>query len=265
MGVALIALSSLTTIWVACAGSKPLQTPLPPHVDIDAATLAALRIYHAPIGQQAGTDMVFKVCLTAEGTIERVESLATVQREPARHIAEEIARAWSYQAYVPPGQSKSVAVCGLVASEQCAALDASTRPAGQVEPATDASDMTTTMAPHPAAPNLAAPNLATPAPSFIAPTVAEQLRVAGIKHIAPDNATANLMRRLKVSKVRVVVKMCLAADGTISSTEILSSSGFGNYDRNIFNTIRTTWKYRPLTRDGVGVPVCTTYNFSYAQ
>ncbi len=257
---AVIAVLSLSTTWVACAGVKTQHMPPPPQLNIDAATLNALRIYHAPVDLQGGKDLVFKVCLTADGAIERVEYSANLQQEAALHIAEKITQAWSYQAYVPSGAAKGVAVCGLIASEELAALDAPKPPTVQVPPPKeDTGDVAAVASPNPVTP------ATSDAPTFIAPTSIEQLRLAGVKAIIPDHATATHMQRMKVSTVRVGVKLCLAADGTIASTNMLTSSGFGDFDRKIFNTIRATWKYRPFTRNGVGMPVCTTVTFIYSQ
>lgn len=252
---------------VACVGIKPRNTP--PQTKIDAATLYGLRIYHGPLDLQGAVDLILNVCLTADGAIERVEYSANMQPEAALRIAEKITQAWSYQAYVPPGQTKGVAVCGLIAPEELAALDAPKPPAVHIQPPTDNSDVAAVVAANPITPNLVTPNLATPAtsdaPTFIAPTAIEQLRIAGIKHIMPDNATATRMYRLKVSTVRAGIKLCLAADGTNTSTTILTSSGFGDYDRKIITTIRDTWKYRPFTRNGIAMPVCTSITFIYSQ
>ena len=249
----------VATTSAACVGIKTQHMPPPPQVKIDAATLYALRIYHAPVDLQGGKDLLFKVCLTADGAIERVEYSANMQPEVALRIAEKITQGWSYQAYVPPGQTKAVAVCGLIAPEELAALDAPKPSAVPVPPPKDTGDVAAVASPNPVTP------ATSDAPTFIAPTSIEQLRLAGLLAIGPDDTTATQMQRLKVSTVRVGVKLCLAVDGTIASTNILTSSGFGNYDRRIFNTIRSTWKYRPFIRNGVGMPVCTTVTFNYSQ
>lgn len=257
--VAAIAVLALST--TACVGIKPLNGHPPPHLKIDAATLYGLRIYHGPLDLQGARDLILNVCLTADGAIERVEYSANMQPEAALRIAEKITQAWSYQAYVPPGQTGGIAVCGPIAPAELAALDAPKPPAVHIQSPTDTGEV---VAPNPVTP-IPTPPATNGAPTFIAPTVIEQLRLVGVIGIAPDNATATQMQRLKVSTVRVVVKLCLAADGTIASTNILTSSGFGNYDRRIFTTIRDTWKYRPFTRNGVGMPVCTTVTFIYSQ
>ena len=43
----------------------------------------------------------------------------------------------------------------------------------------------------------------------------------------------------------------------------LKSTGFAEYDRAIFDTIRATWSYRPYVRSGQPEAVCTAVTFIY--
>jgi protein TonB len=104
-----------------------------------------------------------------------------------------------------------------------------------------------------------------PAKPQIVPQVAvEQKRIAGEKQIEPDDGTKMQMQRDGQNQVVASVKMCLAANGNVSSLNMLKSSGYPAYDRKISGKMRQ-WRYQPFIVNGKAVPVCTSVTFIYRQ
>ncbi|WP_428267738.1 TonB family protein [Haliangium sp.] len=101
-------------------------------------------------------------------------------------------------------------------------------------------------------------------PRVVKPTVVEGQRVAGNARIAPDQEVKLQMARDGRERIQAVVKMCLDRSGEVSSTQIVRSSGFADYDAKLRREMRS-WVYRPYLAGGEPVPVCTTVTFIYAQ
>jgi len=96
----------------------------------------------------------------------------------------------------------------------------------------------------------------------VAPTMIENLRVAGNKQIFPDAPTRGTILQSGRTKVVATMKMCLDDKGSVSSVTQLKSSGFPAYDRKIISEMRQ-WLYRPYKHNGRAVPVCTAVTFIF--
>jgi TonB family protein len=101
-------------------------------------------------------------------------------------------------------------------------------------------------------------------PATAPPTVIEAQRIAGQKFIQPDEGTKLQMARDGRARVEAVVKMCLSAQGDVTSTRLGQSSGYAEYDALILGTMQA-WKYRPYLVDDQPAPVCTQVKFIYQQ
>ena len=101
-------------------------------------------------------------------------------------------------------------------------------------------------------------------PSNVPPTLLEGYRIAGTKLIPPDDATKTNITRSGVSKIVGSFKLCVDVTGTVSSVNLLKSTGFSDYDAKLQREMRT-WRYRPYEIDGKPVPVCTAVTFIYSQ
>jgi periplasmic protein TonB len=101
-------------------------------------------------------------------------------------------------------------------------------------------------------------------PQNVPPTILEGQRVAGNKHIVPSEVTKTAIQRSGKSKIVGSFKLCLTTSGTISSINMLKSTGFPDYDGKIQTEMRS-WRYRPYLVNGKAVPVCTAVTFIYSQ
>lgn len=108
-----------------------------------------------------------------------------------------------------------------------------------------------------------------PPPSKSAPQIVPQhaldaLRISGDARIVPDDGTKLAIERDGKSRVVASIKMCVDTTGTVSSTDVIKSSGYPAYDARLEVGMRT-WKYKPFTVNGNAVDVCTSVTFIYAQ
>lgn len=102
-------------------------------------------------------------------------------------------------------------------------------------------------------------------PQNVAPTALDANRIAGEKNIVPDDVTKTEISRSGKDKLIGSYKLCITADGNISSVVQLKSTGFPAYDSKITSTIRGEWRYRPFMVNGKPTPVCTAVTFIYSQ
>jgi eukaryotic-like serine/threonine-protein kinase len=137
---------------------------------------------------------------------------------------------------------------------------ASQGPAPALAVATPAAASPSVTLPLPAAP----PPLPMPVQT-VTPTALDANRIAGERDIVPDNLTQSEIGRAGVDKVVGAFKVCIAADGAITTVSQLKSTGFPGYDNKILNTIRGKWRYRPFIVNAKPVPVCTAVRFIYSQ
>ncbi len=103
------------------------------------------------------------------------------------------------------------------------------------------------------------------APQNVPPTLLEGSRVSGEKQIIPDDVTKTEIQRSGKDKLIGSFKLCINANGEVTSVNLLKSTGFAAYDSRITGKMRGEWKYRPYAVNGKAVPVCTAVTFIYSQ
>jgi protein TonB len=103
-----------------------------------------------------------------------------------------------------------------------------------------------------------------PKPQVVAPKAIDAQRVSGDKNILPDESTKMQLQRDGMSKISVVVKLCISAQGSVSSTNVVKSSGYPAYDRKITASMNQ-WRYAPFMINGKPSPVCSSVQFIYVQ
>ncbi|HEX3476851.1 MAG TPA: hypothetical protein VHT91_17620, partial [Kofleriaceae bacterium] len=104
-----------------------------------------------------------------------------------------------------------------------------------------------------------------PPPQNVAPATLDAQRIAGEKRIFPDDFTKIEIQRSGKDKLVGSYKLCITADGNISTVNQLKSTGFQSYDSKIISTIRGEWRYRPFSVNGKAVAVCSVVTFIYTQ
>jgi serine/threonine protein kinase len=123
----------------------------------------------------------------------------------------------------------------------------------------------------PAAPSSLPPPSPAPTPPApaatptVAPTVLDANRISGDKEIVPDETTQTEIARSGIDQIGGSFKICLTEDGAINAVTLLKSTGFPSYDVRIQNTIRKSWRYRPIMMNGKPTAVCTAVRFVYHQ
>jgi TonB family protein len=103
---------------------------------------------------------------------------------------------------------------------------------------------------------------APPVPTLPASVLAG-LRISGETQVHPDEITHNQMIRDGVGRVAGVVKLCIAADGSVGSTRILASTKYAAYDAALVAAV-AGWRYEPYRLNGTPVAACSTVRFVYA-
>jgi serine/threonine protein kinase len=103
------------------------------------------------------------------------------------------------------------------------------------------------------------------AAQIVPPNALDANRIAGEKTIAPDESTMDAIGRAGTEKLISSYKVCITAEGSISSVSQLRSTGFPAYDAKIQNTIRKDWRFKPFVMNGRPTPVCTALRFIYSQ
>ena len=101
-------------------------------------------------------------------------------------------------------------------------------------------------------------------PKIVSPQVLKGQRIAGEDRIEPDETTKMKLQRDGHSQIVTTVKICLAANGSVSKLSVLKSSGYPSYDRKIQAKMRQ-WRYKPYTVNGKPTPACSTVTFIYRQ
>jgi periplasmic protein TonB len=102
-----------------------------------------------------------------------------------------------------------------------------------------------------------------PVAQVVPPRALEPQRISGTLAIAPDDATRAAIARDGKTRVIAMVKLCLGADGTPSSTTPIKSSGYPAYDQRFQDAMRT-WRFRPFTVNGKPTAVCTVETIIYS-
>jgi TonB family protein len=101
-----------------------------------------------------------------------------------------------------------------------------------------------------------------PAIATVAPNVLQGLRVSGDTQVRPNDGTQQQMVHDGTSRVIGVVKLCLAADGGVSSANVLRSTKYPDYDQRLLAAVQG-WRYQPYSVGGVAIRACSTVTFIY--
>jgi cysteine-rich repeat protein len=101
------------------------------------------------------------------------------------------------------------------------------------------------------------PRLAT-----VAPSVLSALRISGETQIQPSSSTQSQMLRDGADRVRGSVKLCIGTDGAITSTALVASTKYADYDDHLLAAVRS-WRYQPYTVNGAAVPACSIVSFIF--
>ena len=80
--------------------------------------------------------------------------------------------------------------------------------------------------------------------------------------VHPSAATQNLMVRDGATRLRGVVRLCVATDGSVASAALTVSTKYDAYDATLLSAVRS-WRYRPYTLNGMPVPACSQVTFLY--
>ena len=98
--------------------------------------------------------------------------------------------------------------------------------------------------------------------AIVPPTVLQGLRISGDTQIqAPDVVKTEMLRDGKDRAIGTL-KLCIAADGGISSVSVMGSTKYPAYDARLVAGART-WRYNAYTVNGRPMPVCSTVTFVY--
>jgi cysteine-rich repeat protein len=98
--------------------------------------------------------------------------------------------------------------------------------------------------------------------TMVAPNVLQGLRVSGETQIRPSTVTQDQMIRAGATKVRGIVKVCIATDGSVASTTMKVSTSYSDYDATLLSAVHG-WRYQPYLLNGAPVPACSLVNFIY--
>jgi cysteine-rich repeat protein len=96
----------------------------------------------------------------------------------------------------------------------------------------------------------------------LAPSVMQGLRLSGETQVHPSSATQTMMVHDGASRVVGAVKLCISTDGGVTSTAMLVSTKYSDYDATLLSAVRG-WRYRPYTLNGAPVPACSSVTFIY--
>ena len=88
------------------------------------------------------------------------------------------------------------------------------------------------------------------------------LRISGETQVHPDDITHHQMIRDGVERVAGVVKLCIAADGSVGSARTLTSTKYAAYDATLVAAV-AGWRYEPYRLNGTPVAACSTVRFVY--
>lgn len=99
-------------------------------------------------------------------------------------------------------------------------------------------------------------------PALVPPQVLAALQLSGERNVVPIERVQRTMRRDGVDRLQAAVKLCVGADGAVSSIIPVLRTRYPDHDAAIDAAIRG-WQFRPYERDGIAVPVCSTVTFVY--
>ena len=103
--------------------------------------------------------------------------------------------------------------------------------------------------------------------ALLAPDDVAALRISGETQIEPSPERRMQLGKLNIktrfARLSGIIELCAAADGTVTSTEVLQSTGYSDYDRALEAAVQR-WRYRPYTVAGVARPFCGSVQFNYS-
>lgn len=97
--------------------------------------------------------------------------------------------------------------------------------------------------------------------ALVPPTVLAGLRHGDTQVYPPDTVKTLMMREGK-DRVTGTIKVCIAADGGISSVSLVGSTKYPEYDARLVSAARG-WRYDPYRVNDTPMPVCSTVTFIY--
>ena len=89
-------------------------------------------------------------------------------------------------------------------------------------------------------------------------------RVSGDVLIHPTDKVKTAIQRAGLRSVVGSFTLCINANGEVDEVIPDRPTGIPSYDHDLIEGIKT-WKYRPYTRQGKAIPVCTGAAFVYSQ
>jgi len=82
--------------------------------------------------------------------------------------------------------------------------------------------------------------------------------------ILPPLPIRDRITRSKPGFAAAVVEVCLSATGAITTTRIMTSSGYPDYDQALLEGL-WSWQFRPVSVDGAPTAVCGSIAFRYPE
>lgn len=92
----------------------------------------------------------------------------------------------------------------------------------------------------------------------------ELRRISGTRHVSPNAATIEQIKRDHKAMVTATVELCLGASGEVRRVQTIETSGYPAYDVKIQGQMKR-WRYRPFLVDGAATPVCTVVHFIHRE
>ena len=207
---------------------------------LDAAVAPTLELDH-DFSKHAYT--WFQVCLDSEGKVTGIHARKETSQAAARAFADAASR-WTFRPFTMGGQA--IPVCSLI------------RMAYPADPPTADDNILPLPRPPSADVLLAKDFIELPA------KVLQGHRISGQTIIQPDDQTRVAIQQRHIRAVAVMFRICLNAHGHVESIDLLHSSGFATYDRELARAIRS-WVYTPYVVDDKPVQACSAVTFIYHQ
>jgi hypothetical protein len=224
-----------------------------------------------------------KICIDEQGALDQVamrHSDAPASLAQKAGTAFEVAlRSWRFRPFEIRGKAMSACTMTLLTYPAASAPLVETLPPS-VQPSYDLGDDDEVVAsedeedgvpggvagggvgtapPKPTPPPPPAP--AAP-PITIPPTMLEPNRLSGDKDIEPYDATKTEIAQSGKGKLVGSYKLCVDAQGAVSTVNQLKSTGFPDYDAKIRAEMKQ-WTFKPYLNNGKPTPACTAFTFIY--
>jgi protein TonB len=101
-----------------------------------------------------------------------------------------------------------------------------------------------------------------PAPPVVPEAMLKGHLINGDTQIQASRSDRIKIARLPDRRVVGVVKLCISDAGAVTSSQLLKSTGFADYDRRLVRGVRR-WRYKPYRVGGKPAAVCTSVRFVY--